>query len=92
LSTTTKNSNATLAQIRAAAADTRAFIDALRRLRVVVFCGRKAQLARAYICLPTFVQGLSTFHPGAMSYNHRERREHIERTFKGARGVALSEH
>ena len=92
LSTAIKNSNATLAQIRAAAADTQAFIDTLRQLRVVVFCGRKAQLAQKCIRLPAFVQGLSTFHPGAMSYNHRDRREHMQMTFKAARRLTLSKH
>ena len=55
------------------------------KLRVVVFCGRRAQIATRHLRLPVMVQGLSTFHTGAMSYNHLRCREHIRATFAQAR-------
>ena len=89
ISTTTENRNATSAHIREAAADTQAFIDALHRLRVVVYCGRKAQQACRYIRLPLHVQQLQTFHPGAMAYNHQRCRDDLQEKFKEAHWAAV---
>jgi hypothetical protein len=85
VSTIEKNQNATAAQIRAAAPDTQAFIDKLEKLRVVILCGRKAQLAKPFLRLPLGMRLLETFHTGAMSYNHRAKRDHIRATFREAR-------
>jgi hypothetical protein len=89
VSTIDKNQNATAAQIRAAAPDTQAFIDKLERLRVVILCGRKAQLAKPHLRLPSRVRLLETFHTGAMSYNHPAKRDHIRATFAEARRYSL---
>jgi hypothetical protein len=82
VSTAEENRNASRAQIRAAAPCTQQFIDLSLELKVVVFCGRRAQLAEPFLTIraPT----LGTFHPGAMAYNHRRFREHLQRTFAEA--------
>jgi hypothetical protein len=80
VSTIGKNRNATKAQVREAISDTQAFIDSLPNLRVVVFCGRKAEQARKYLQLRLGVVSLSTYHPGAQSYNHHH--EEIHATFR----------
>lgn len=79
-----KNRNVTLRQIRESAPDTQAFIDMLPNLIVVVFCGGKAQRARPFLHFPPAVLVLSTFHPGAQSYNHGRCRDAIHATFKAA--------
>ena len=85
ISTADRNANASMAQIRAAAPDTQAFIDRLPNLAVAVFCGRSAQRAIPLLRLPPHVQVLSTFHPGARSYNRLECRNHVHETFRRAR-------
>jgi uracil-DNA glycosylase len=80
VSTADKNQQATAAQVRASAADTQAVIDRLPRLRVVVFCGRKAQLAIPYLRLKPGVEWRFTYHTGAQAYNHH--REEIHDTFR----------
>jgi hypothetical protein len=52
ISTKDKDGKATGRQVREAAPYTQAFIDRLPKLRVVVFCGRKAQMAIKYLKLP----------------------------------------
>ena len=56
------------------------------KLAVVVFCGRSAQRAIPLLRLPSHVQVLSTFNPGAQSYNRQECREAIHETFRLANG------
>jgi hypothetical protein len=51
--------------------DTQAFIDKLEKLRVVILCGRKTQVAEHYLRLPPGMRLLETFHTGAMSSNHK---------------------
>ena len=85
VSTKEQNRNASPAQVREAIPDTQAFLDCLPALRVVVFCGRRAQRAQQLLRLRDTVTALSTFHPGAMSYNHLRCREDIRATFKQAR-------
>jgi hypothetical protein len=87
VSTLNKNRNVTLDQIRLSAPDTQAFIDLLPNLIVVVFCGRIAQRAKAFLRIPPAVHVLSTFHPGAQSYNHARCRDDIHATFKMARDL-----
>jgi uracil-DNA glycosylase len=82
ISTIGKNRNATKAQVREAIPDTQAFIDTLPNLRVVVFCGRKAQQAMKYLRLPLGGVALCTYHPGSQSYSHH--REEIHETFRAA--------
>jgi uracil-DNA glycosylase len=70
------------AQVREAIPDTQAFIDKLRNLKVVVFCGHKALMAKKHLRLPPSVVALSTCHTGAMAYNHYKR--DIHDTFRTA--------
>ncbi|GAB5505925.1 MAG: hypothetical protein Rhirs2KO_10880 [Rhizobiaceae bacterium] len=79
VSTVTKNKNASAAQIRAAAGHTQAFIELLPHLKAIVFCGRRAQVARPLLRMPCEVS--ETFHPGAMAYNRQHLREHMQRVF-----------
>jgi hypothetical protein len=51
VSTPEKNRNATRLQVRRAVPDTEAFVAALRVLRVIVFCGRRAQWQRSMLTL-----------------------------------------
>tara|TARA_B100001105_G_C22124866_1_gene329122 strand:+ start:8 stop:568 length:561 start_codon:yes stop_codon:yes gene_type:complete len=88
LSTEAKNKNATSGEIRASLPDTQRFIDALPGLRVVVFCGRKAQRARPRLRLPAGLHALDTFHPGAMAYNHQRCRQDIAEKFGKARELS----
>jgi uracil-DNA glycosylase len=88
ISTVDKNGNATNAQVLAAVPDTQAFIDGLPRLRVVVFCGRKAQRAMEHLRLPLGVVSLCTFHPGSQSYYHH--REEIHETFRAVSRLLLA--
>jgi uracil-DNA glycosylase len=69
-------------QVREAVPDTQAFIDKLPDLKVVVFCGRKALMAKKHLRLPPSVVALSTCHTGAMAYNHYKR--DIHDTFRTA--------
>lgn len=87
VSTADKNRNATAADIRAAIADTQAWIDALPSLAVVVFCGRKAQQAIPHLHLSSRVHVFATFHTGAMAFNRPAYREHILQTFRAAADV-----
>jgi hypothetical protein len=69
-------------QVREAVPDTQAFIDKLPDLKVVVFCGRKALMAKKHLRLPPSVVALSTCQTGAMAYNHYKR--DIHDTFRTA--------
>ena len=69
-------------QVREAVHDTQEFINKLRDMKVVVFCGSKAWLAKKYLILPPSVVALFTCHTGAMAYNHYKR--DIHDTFRTA--------
>jgi hypothetical protein len=84
VSTREKNRNATVAQIIEAIPDTQLFIDCLRRLEVVIFCGRRAQRAQQHLKFPSTVRQLLTFHTGAMAFNHRRCSKDIEAKFREA--------
>jgi len=83
-SPTTKN------EVRDALPALQAFIDQLPKLAVVVFCGRSAQRASNHVDLPSRVQVLKTFHPGAMAYNRPTYRADIHATFEKARRLIAS--
>jgi hypothetical protein len=85
VSTTEQNRNACVADIRDALPALQAFIDQLPKLAVVVFCGWSAQRASNYVDLPSRVQVLRTFHPGAMAYNRPAYRADIHATFEKVR-------
>jgi uracil-DNA glycosylase len=74
--------NTTETQVREAVPDTQALIDQLPDLKVVVFCGSKALMAKKHLRLPPSVVALSTCHTGAMAYNHYKR--DIHDTFRTA--------
>ncbi len=78
-----ENRNATKRQILGALPETKAFIQKLQNLRVVVLCGRRAQWASESLrtFLPTNVELKETFHPGAKAYNKPVLRRHMECTF-----------
>jgi hypothetical protein len=82
VSTIERNKNASSKQIRSAIPYTQAFIDRLPNLSVVVFCGRRAQLAASHLAFTA--EHFATFHPGAMAYNRARCREHINETFARA--------
>jgi uracil-DNA glycosylase len=84
VSTEEKNYNATVAQIIEAIPDTQLFIDCLKGLKVVIFCGRRAQRAQHHLKIPPTVRQLLTFHTGAMAFNHSRCREDIEAKFMEA--------
>ena len=84
VSTTEQNRNVCAAKVRDALPALQAFIDQLPKLAVVVFCGRNAQRASNHIVLPSRVQVLKTFHPGAMAYNRPTCRADIHATFEKA--------
>jgi hypothetical protein len=85
VSTLDQNRNGTPAQIRAAIPYTQAFIDELKSLKVVVFCGRNAQQARKHhLRFSAGVHQLETFHLADRSYSHLDQREDIQATFKRA--------
>lgn len=90
VSTADKNRNATTSDIRAAIADTQAWIEALPSLQVIVFCGRKAQRAISHLKLPPGIKVLATFHTGAMAFNRPAYREHLLRTFRSAADIIRS--
>jgi uracil-DNA glycosylase len=85
VSTPGQNRNASPAQVRAAAPYTQRFIDLLMNLKVVVFCGKRAQLAERYLSVG--VPTLLTYHPGAMAYNRPHCREHLHATFAAAHAL-----
>jgi hypothetical protein len=85
VSTVTRNRNASRAQIVAAVPKTSAFIDRVRDLRVIVFAGRRAQMARPFLGVPERVLCIETFHPGAMAYNRAALRAHMHAAFARAR-------
>ena len=85
VSTVDRNRNASRAQIVGAVPKTRAFIDRVRDLRVIVFAGRRAQMARPLLRVPEGVICIDTFHPGAMANNRAELRAHMHAAFARAR-------
>jgi len=84
VSTIDRNRNGTPAQIRAALPYTQAFLDELKSLRVVVYCGRNAERAQKHLRFSAGVQQMVTFHLADRSYSHLDQREHIQATFKRA--------
>ena len=87
VSTIDANRNASVAQIREAVPYTQAFIDALPDLRVIIFCGRRAQRAMPLLRTPTGSKVLATFHPAARSYSRAVCRAHMEQAFAEARAL-----
>lgn len=85
------NRNASALHIRQSIPDTQAFIDRMTNLQVIVFCGRKAQLAIARLRIPPEISVLRTFHPGGQSYNHKRCRTDISRTFAEACRIVNAE-
>lgn len=74
--------DSTEAQVREAIPDTEALLDKLRDMKVVVFCGGKAWMAKKYLQLSPSVVALFTCDTGAMAYNHYKR--DIHDTFRTA--------
>jgi hypothetical protein len=72
----------TEAQVREAIPDTQVFIDKLQKLKVIVFCGSKALMAKKHLRLPPRVVALPTCHTGAQAYNPFNR--DIDDTFRTA--------
>jgi hypothetical protein len=89
VSTIDQNRNPTVAQIKNAIGYTQAFVDELKNLRVVVYCGRNAQRAEKYLRFPVGVHQLKTFHLAARSYSHLRCRNDIQATFKQAYDLAM---
>jgi uracil-DNA glycosylase len=79
-----RNANASGDQIREAAHYAQAFLDVLTKLRVVVFCGLQAQKQIKFLRLRPGVAVLTTWHCGAQSFNHADKREEIFATFREA--------
>jgi uracil-DNA glycosylase len=84
VSTVDRNRNASAAQIREAAPYTAHFLNLLPSLKVIVFCGKRAQLAARYLPFIANVMTLMTYHPGAMAYNRVLLREHMQDAFRSA--------
>jgi hypothetical protein len=89
VSTKDQNRNPTAAQIREAIPHTQAFVDELKELRVVVYCGKQAQKAHGPLRFPKGVHQLDTFHLADRSYSHLDKREDIQATFKRAYDLAM---
>ena len=89
VSTIDRNQNPTGAQIIEAIPYTQAFVDELKSLRVVVYCGRLAQRAQKYLRFPAGVHQLMTFHLGSQSFNHPRCRKDIQATFKRAYDLVM---
>lgn len=85
VSTISENRNASATQVRDAIRHTTDFLHLLRDLTVIVFCGRRAQIAIPLLtgCVKN-IHILETFHPGAMAYNRAHLREHMHQTFRKA--------
>ena len=79
VATRERNRNASSTQIKGARDFTQAFINCLPNLRAIVFCGRKAQIAKPLLVFSA--RAFSTFHTGAMSFNRPAYRGHILSTF-----------
>jgi hypothetical protein len=84
VSTIDRNRNATVSQIIEAIPYTQAFVDELKGLRVVVYCGRQAQRAQKSLRFPTGVHQLMTFHLSPEAFNHPRCRKDIQAKFKRA--------
>jgi hypothetical protein len=84
VSTIDRNRNATVAQIIEAIPYTQAFVDELKSVRVVVYCGRRAQRAQTYLRFTTGVHQLMTFHPGPQAFNQPRCRKDMQAMFKRA--------
>ena len=86
VSTFDRNRNASPSQIIDAIPKTHAFIERVRDLRVIIFGGRRAQIARLHVPVGAGVTCIETFHPGARAYNRAELRAHMHAAFARARG------
>ena len=84
ISDISKNVNASGDQIREAAHYTQAFLDILTKLRVVVFSGLQAKRQRKFLRIRPGVAVLTTWHCGAQSFNHADKRKGIFATFREA--------
>jgi hypothetical protein len=82
VSTIDRNQTPTSVQIKQAIPYTQAFVDELKRLKVVVYCGLDARKQRKYLRFPAGVHQLETFHLAGQSYNHKHKE--IQETFKQA--------
>lgn len=89
VSTIDQNRNATVAQIKNAIDYTQAFVDELKSLRIVVYCGLNAQRAQKHLRFPAGVRQLTTYHLAARSYNNPRCRKNIQATFKQAYDLAM---
>jgi uracil-DNA glycosylase len=84
VSTVDRNRNASAAQVKKAAPHTAQFLKLIRELRVIVLCGKRAQIAANYLPRISNVMTLMTYHPGAMAYNRARLREHMQAVFSEA--------
>jgi uracil-DNA glycosylase len=89
ISTEDKDGKATTAQIRDAAHYTQAFIGMLPHLRVVVFCGRKAQRQAPFLTLPDSVERLCAYQCGAQSFNRSQNRTEILSAYQKAHSLMI---
>jgi hypothetical protein len=89
VSTIYRNKNPTAAEVRKAIPYTQAFVDELKSLKVVVYCGKLAQEAHGRLRFPKGVRQLKTFHLADRSYSHLDQREDIQATFKRAYDLAV---
>jgi hypothetical protein len=87
ISTIKQNQTPTGAQIKQAIPYTQAFVDELKSLKVVVYCGLDAQKQRKYLRFPAGVHQLETFHLAGQSYNHKHKE--IQATFKQAYDLVM---
>lgn len=83
VSTIERNRNATPRQIFEAWPYTKYFINILPRLECIVLCGRRAQtLSRRHLLVDSpSLRIFETYHSGAQSYNHQEKRGHMQKTY-----------
>jgi len=89
IGTIDRNKNPTVAQIIEAIPYTQAFIDELKSLRVVVYCGLDAQKAQKYLRFPAGVHQLLTYHLSPKSFNHSRLSKDIQATFKRAYDLVM---
>ncbi len=87
VSTIDRNQTPTGAQIKQAAPYTQAFVDELKSLKIVVYCGLDAQKQRKYLRFPAGVHQFETNHLAGQSYNHKHRE--IQATFKQAYDLVM---
>jgi len=89
VSTIDESRTPTRTQIREAAPYTQEFVDELKSLKVVVYCGLDARKQRKYLRFPAGVHQLETNHLADRSYGHLRLRTHIQATFKQAYDLVM---